>query len=102
MNISTSEKLAIALEAKQKKELTETIIKAKNGYYDNYKSPLMEPQLQLIEDLRIIGGCDDLIKKVTDGEFEPTKKECEAWWTSNDGKEVSRRIGSSFFWKLNG
>lgn len=75
MPLATSERLAQALHAAG---LLEMETKAREGYYDDYKSPLATPITQLVNDLNDAGQFS-LAKRAMDGEFDGTKEEGEAW-----------------------
>lgn len=66
--------------------------RAREGYYDDYKSPLPMPEMQLYQDLKAHGR-DDLAEKVTEGYWDATKEESEAWAASPEGQEVFAALG---------
>lgn len=77
-SISTAERLARTLEALNDPRLRDMIAKARVGYYDDYKSPLATPELQLINDLLGFGHVN-LAQRVANDEFSATHEEAEAW-----------------------
>jgi len=93
MTVSTTEKLANALEGLKSREteprriqdLNRMIELARAGYYDNYKSPLLIPSSQLVDDLRAL-DLDSLISLVAEGEFDGTPEEADAWRRSDEGQ----------------
>ena len=89
--IPTSERLAQALEAENTPLLAGMIIKARQGYYDDYKSPLAFPITQLIDDLRG-WGFTSLVCRAVAGEFDSTKEEAEAWANSPEGVASFRSL----------
>jgi hypothetical protein len=92
----TKDKLAEAL---NKCGLNEMAIKAGNGYYHDYLSPLATPELQLINDLyqASLGfPAKDLILKlrqqVIDGDFDASHEESEQWMESPEGQQIMRDL----------
>lgn len=55
-NIPTTERLAQALESLNDPRLADMIQKARAGHYDDFKTELTFPQVQLVIDLRALGG----------------------------------------------
>jgi hypothetical protein len=76
--LPTTERLARALEAVGSPLLEGMIDLARSGYYDDFKSSLIQPQVTLYGDLKSL-GFDDLAQRVVDGEFDCTKEEAEEW-----------------------
>lgn len=88
--LSTKERLAQAIEARRAKAIEakegnghglavqRMIQRAREGYYDDYESPLATPMINLVNDLRAV-GFGDLAERAIDGEFDGTKEEGEAW-----------------------
>jgi hypothetical protein len=76
MTEPTTEKLAKAMEAAGAPE--ELIKAARAGVYDDYKSCLTFPCVQLVEDLRA-AGLEDLAQRAINDEFGGTPEEAEAW-----------------------
>jgi hypothetical protein len=72
----TTERLAAALEAAAAP--TEMIERARAGYYDDYKSDLPFPCVQLVNDLREV-GLTELAQRTIAGEFDGTPQEAAAW-----------------------
>jgi hypothetical protein len=94
--ISTSERLARALEVLGDSQLTGLVEKARAGFYDEFKSPLPYPQMTLISELSKLGQFG-MIKRVADGEFEATMEEAQAWADSPEGQaalvgQLNRKI----------
>jgi hypothetical protein len=79
--MKTKERLAQALHAEG---LFGMEAKAREGYYDDYESPLATPIIQLVTDLRE-HSANGLAKRAMDGEFDGTKEESEAWF-QKEGK----------------
>lgn len=79
MSIPTTEKLAKALEAANDPKLDEMIVLALAGYYDDYKSELVNPIGQLVADLRELGH-EALAQRAINGEFDGTPEESSAWF----------------------
>ena len=87
MTIPTSERLAQVLHAEG---LFHMETKARYGYYDDFKSPLETPIVQLVRDLQAAGK-DALAKRAMDGEFDATKEESEAWF-AREGKNLLKKL----------
>lgn len=81
--IPTSEKLAQALHAEGLFDMEK---KAREGYYDDYKSPLATPKMQLVADLNREGR-EKLAYRAMNGEFDSTKEEAEEWFRK-EGKNL--------------
>jgi hypothetical protein len=79
MTIPTSERLAQALHAHG---LFNMEAKARDGFYDDYKSPLATPIVQLVRDLQAQGQ-HDLAKRAMNGEFDASREEAEDWAKKN-------------------
>lgn len=73
--LPTSERLAQVLHAEG---LLEMESKARDEYYDDYRSPLATPILQLVQDLLAVNR-RDLADRAMAGEWDGTKEESEAW-----------------------
>ena len=89
--LPTTEKLARALEAVNDSKLAEMIRRAREGYYDDFRSPLALPTVQLVHDL-IAAGQREMADRAIDGEWDATKEEGEAWARSPEGQEVFREL----------
>jgi GTP:adenosylcobinamide-phosphate guanylyltransferase len=85
----TTERLAEALHAAGCPAAM--IRRAREGYYDDYKSPLATPCMQLVSDLENIGQ-RDLANRARNGEFDGTREEAEAWARSPDGQAAFRDL----------
>ena len=83
MTIPTTEKLAQALEAANAPAWM--IEKAREGYYDDYKSHLAFPEMQLHHDAHV-AGLESIKAAVEAGEFDSTKEESEEWARSPEGQ----------------
>jgi hypothetical protein len=81
----TTEKLAQALEATGDANLAQMVQKARAGYYDDFKSELALPIIQLIADLRDKGH-EELAQRAMSGEFDSTPEESAAW-VAGEGKD---------------
>jgi hypothetical protein len=76
MELPTTERLANALyKAGAPAHL---VNQARLGYYDDYKSPLTFPKMQLIHDLKA-ANLHDLALHVIAGLFDSTPEEARAW-----------------------
>ena len=76
--LPTSERLAAVLE---EHHLFDMAAKAKQGYYDDYRSPLATPIAQLVLDLFAIRR-PDLAERAMAGEWDGSKEEADMWWRS--------------------
>jgi hypothetical protein len=83
MTEPTTEKLAKALEAVNAPAIM--IKRAREGYYDDYKSPLAFPEMQLHQDAHN-AGLETIKAAVEAGEFDSTKEESDEWAASPEGQ----------------
>ncbi len=79
----TTEKLAKALEENNAPQ--DMIDKARAGFYDDYKSPLAFPEMQLRADALAL-GLNAIAEGVVNGEWDATKEEADEWARSPDGQ----------------
>jgi hypothetical protein len=81
----TKDRLAEEL---RKAGLIDMAVKAANGIYHDYLSPLPDPAMQLLFDLEGAGTAAAMALKARhlNGEFDATFEESEAWAGSPDGK----------------
>ena len=93
VEISTSEKLARALQDVDAPRWL--IAKAREGYYDDFKSPLATPIIQLVHDLEAV-GLNEMSQWAIDGEFDSTKEESAAWADSPEGRLTYKDFFDSF------
>ncbi len=88
---STKERLARDIDAlataRNDPELTPMIRKAREGYYDDYESPLATPCIQLVIDFRTM-GYEGMAQKAMDGRWDATKDEAEAWANKQTDPEI--------------
>lgn len=91
--IPTSEKLAKAME--EESCSPEMINKAREGYYDDFKSPLATPCIQLVNDLKAIGK-EALMRRAMYGEFDAQRWESDAWAKTPEGKEMTKSLMKGF------
>lgn len=89
--LPTTELLARAMEFHGAPIPAEMIKRARDGYYDDFKSSLGFPLTQLVKDLRA-HGAEDLAQRVVKGEFDATKEESEAWARSEEGQATFREF----------
>lgn len=86
----TSERLARELD---RAGLPASMVEAaRNGRYDEYKSPLAFPLIQLVDDLRKAGDPGNLVQRVMNGDFDCTKEESDAWAASPEGQAAFRSL----------
>lgn len=80
--------------------LTEMSRQARDGYYDDYLSPLAMPELQLMQDLADAADSRPdrhleilaLRKRCINGDFDATAEESEEWAASPEGQETFRNL----------
>lgn len=89
----TTERLAEALKAAGAPP--DMISRAREGYYDDFKSPLAMPEMQLVQDARE-HGLTTIVEGVYRGEWDATKEESDEWARSPDGQATFRELMSSF------
>jgi hypothetical protein len=98
----TTEKLARALEAIPAIP-REMVQHARDGRYDDFKSPLTFPEITLVAELQAVAGNKSLprsvrqeinrmAQRVINGEFDATPEESRAWAESPDGQETFRAL----------
>jgi len=79
------------------------ITRAVDGYYHDYLSPLIFPEIQLVSDLKALAkqpatgpkaraALASLAQRVVDGDFDATKEEADAWASSTEGQETFRQL----------
>lgn len=88
---TSTEKLVAALEELKDPKLADIIQRAKEGYYNEYLSPLEFPLIQLVKDLDG-QGLKDFARRVIYGEFDATEEEADAWAASSEGQEVFKTL----------
>jgi len=59
--------------------------KARAGHYDDFKSDIAMPIVQLVMDLEAAGK-HDLANRARNGEFDSTKEESEEWYAREGHK----------------
>ena len=77
--IPTTERLAEALEELGDPRLDEMIKRARQGFYDDYKSPYPFPLLKLKLELQS-AGYTWMVNRVIAGEFDATYEEAREWF----------------------
>jgi hypothetical protein len=87
--IPTTERLARALEAAGAPQVM--INRARGSFYDDFKSDLATPIVQLVQDVRK-AGLEGIAKRAIDGEFDATKEESDAWAESPEGQELMQQF----------
>jgi hypothetical protein len=85
----TTERLARALE--EAGAPTAMIERARQGYYDDFKSPLAMPEMQLLTDARA-AGLESIAEGVLRGEWDATKEESDAWARSPEGQAAFQEL----------
>lgn len=88
----TTERLALALE--QAGAPPYMVQRAREGYYDDYRSPLAGPIMQLVADAKT-ERLWDIATRAANGEFDGTREEAEEWAWSAEGQETFRRFFGS-------
>lgn len=87
--IPTTEKLALALT--QARAPQWMIDKSRAGYYDDFKSPIATPIVQLYHDC-LAAGLGDLAMRARNGDFDSTDEEADEWAKSPEGQETFRKL----------
>lgn len=85
---STADRLGDALEAVG---LTKMAERAREGFYDDYRSPLPFPQMTLVRDLRQARQ-RELADRVMNGEFDASSAEAQAWIDSPEGQDALKAM----------
>ena len=85
----TTERLARALE--EAGAPAGMIERARRGFYDDYKSPLAMPEMQLYNEAKA-AGLESICQGVLAGEWDATKEESDEWAASPEGQEVFRQL----------
>lgn len=65
--------------------------RARDGWYDDFRSPDPMPISTLVHDLRK-AGLEDLARRAMDGEFDASRAESDAWAKSDDGREAFAQL----------
>jgi hypothetical protein len=89
MGRDTAEYLAAALRSAGAPD--DMIDKARDGYYDDYRSPLATPITQLVGDA-VSFGLAEIAERARRGDFDATREEADAWARSPDGQETFRQL----------
>lgn len=87
--VPTTERLALALEAAGAPPYM--VQRARQGYYDDYKSPLAGPIMQLVADATA-ERLPEIATRAADGEFDGTREEADEWARSAEGQETFRKF----------
>lgn len=90
----TKLKLAQAL---REANLPEMAVKAEEGYYHDFESPLASPALQLMEDIddAIALGNEKAVslrERHLNGDFDATKQESDDWTESDEGRAAFGKL----------
>jgi hypothetical protein len=83
--VKTTERLANAL--REAGAPADMVIRAEGGYYDDFRSPLATPCIQLVNDARR-HGLADIAQRAINGEFDATKEESDEWYETEGRKLV--------------
>jgi hypothetical protein len=86
----TSEYLAQELQKLNDPALTPLIRRAWAGYYDDFRSPLAMPTVQLYKDL-LDAGHTETAQRVVHGDFDATPAEARAWMR-REGRALLRKM----------
>lgn len=80
----------------RKAGLGDMAIKAAQGLYHDFLSPLATPEMQLLADLRAAGtpAALALAERHMRGEFDASKEESDAWAASDDGRAAFEGLTS--------
>lgn len=91
LELHTNEKLARVLEARNNPALKGMVKLARKGYFHDFESPLVMPDLKLREML-LKRGEVRLAERVVEGDFDATKEEADAWAQSPEGLETFSKM----------
>lgn len=80
--------------------LMEMSLQARGGYYHDFLSPLDLPEMALVAALGAAAtarpdkalAIQMLMRRVTNGDFDASTEESEAWAQSQDGQDTFRRL----------
>jgi hypothetical protein len=91
--VHTKDILAAAL---RDADLPLMALKAAEGYYHDYLSPLAMPEKQLVSELTIIGtsAALALCERVKNGDYGASEEEEEAWVSSPDGLAAMQALAA--------
>ena len=97
MSEHTKDKLAAVLREVGLHEMAE---RAATGYYHDFLSPLDLPELTLIDHLGAAARASPATEKailalqmrVSDGDFDASAEESEAWAASEEGQDAYRQL----------
>lgn len=64
---------------------------ARDGYYDDYKSPVAMNMMALVTHARA-AGLMDIAGRAISGDFDATKEESDAWAASAEGQATFRQL----------
>ncbi len=89
--IPTKERLAREIDAlaraMQDEGLRPMENRARQGYYDDYESPLATPIAELVKDFRFL-GYEGMARKAMDGRWDGSTEEGEAWAIRQTDPEI--------------
>jgi hypothetical protein len=71
-------------------------VKAAEGYYHDYLSPLAMPEKQLVSELTIMGtaAAPALCERVKQGDYDVSEEEEEAWASSPGGMAAMQALAA--------
>ena len=85
----------------RKAGLLDMAMKASQGYYHDFLSPLPAPCMQLAADLQAVGtpAASELLHRHLNGEFDASLEESDEWAASPDGQaayaQLSKELGKA-------
>src|SRR5436305_393387 len=88
-HIPTSEKLAQILELAQAP--SRMVARARMGYYDDFKSPIATPIVQLVQDAQR-HELYAIAERAKQGEFDAASWEAQEWAKSAEGQETFQQL----------
>jgi hypothetical protein len=89
--LPTTERLARALEASANPALVAMAAKARQGYYDDFRSDVPDPIRRLVRDLNAAGAIE-LAERAMRGEFEATEREAQEWMLTAEGRVAAQQF----------
>jgi len=74
--------------------LADMAARAREGYYDDFLSPLAAPIVELVGELAKVRSMQaiGLRQRVINGEFDATQEESDAWAASPEGQATMRLL----------
>lgn len=85
--LTTADRLANELEEKH----PQLAQRARDGLYDDFRSPLAFPKVALLKDLLAVGD-KELAERVSRGDFDNTREDALAFMESEEGLSILKDV----------